>query len=37
MGSIQCNMEFGYELSICSGTTENLDRLGRSQDLPDTN
>jgi hypothetical protein len=24
MGSMQCNMEFGYQLSICSGTTENL-------------
>jgi hypothetical protein len=23
MGSMQCNMEFGYQLSICSGTKEN--------------
>jgi hypothetical protein len=40
MGSMQCNVEFGYQLSICSGTKENngnLDRVGRSQDLPDTN
>jgi hypothetical protein len=36
-GSIQCNVEFGYQLSICSGTKENSDRVGRSQDLPDTN
>jgi hypothetical protein len=35
MGSIQCNVEFGYQLNICSGTKENLDRVGRSQDLPD--
>jgi hypothetical protein len=34
MGSMQCNVEFGYQLSICSGTKENLDRVGRSQDLP---
>jgi hypothetical protein len=33
-GSMQCNVEFGYQLSICSGTKENLDRVGRSQDLP---
>jgi hypothetical protein len=37
MRSMQCNVEFGYQLSICSGTTENLDRVGRSQDLPDAN
>jgi hypothetical protein len=23
MGSMQCNVEFGYRLSICSGTKEN--------------
>jgi hypothetical protein len=34
---MQCNVEFGYELSICSGTKENLDRVGRSQDLPEAN
>jgi hypothetical protein len=34
MGSMQCNVEFGYQLSICSGTKENLDQVGRSQDLP---
>jgi hypothetical protein len=27
MGSMQCNVEFGYQFSICSGTTENLDRV----------
>jgi hypothetical protein len=40
MGSMQCNMEFGYQLSIYSGTkktTKYLDRVGRSQDLPDAN
>jgi hypothetical protein len=40
MWSMQCNVEFEYQLSICSGTketTENLDRIGRSQDLPDAN
>jgi hypothetical protein len=37
MGSMQCNVEFGCQLSICSGTKENLDRVGRSQDLPDAN
>jgi hypothetical protein len=37
MRSMQCNVEFGYQLSICSGTKENLDRVGRSQDLPDAN
>jgi hypothetical protein len=40
MKSMQYNVEFGYHLSICSGakkTTENLDRDGWSQDLPDAN
>jgi hypothetical protein len=37
LGGLQCNVEFGYQLSICSGTEENLDRVGRSQDLPDAN
>jgi hypothetical protein len=36
MGSMQCNMEFGYQLSICSGTKENPDRFGWSQDHLDT-
>jgi hypothetical protein len=35
MGSMQCKVEFGYQLSICSGTKENLDRVGRSQELQD--
>jgi hypothetical protein len=35
MWSIQCNVEFGYQLSICSETKKNLDRVGRWQDLPD--
>jgi hypothetical protein len=26
MGSIQCNVEFGYQLSICSGTKENHEK-----------
>jgi hypothetical protein len=26
-----------YQLSICSGTEENLDRVGWEQDLPDAN
>jgi hypothetical protein len=34
MGSMQCNVEFGYQLSFCSGTKEKLDLVGRSQDLP---
>jgi hypothetical protein len=34
MGSMLFNMEFGYELSFCSGTKENLDRISRSQELP---
>jgi hypothetical protein len=37
MGSMQCNVEFGYQLSICSGTKENLDRVGLSQELPEAN
>jgi hypothetical protein len=37
MGSMQCNVEFEYKLSICSGTKKNLDRVGGSQDLPDAN
>jgi hypothetical protein len=28
MGSMQCNVEFGYQLSICSRTKENPDRVG---------
>jgi hypothetical protein len=28
---MQCNMEFGYLLSICSGTNKNLDRVGLSR------
>jgi hypothetical protein len=42
-GSIQTmkyNLKFCYQLSICSRTTkttETLDRVGRSQNLPDTN
>jgi hypothetical protein len=27
MGSLQCNMEFGYQLSICFGTKENHGKL----------
>jgi hypothetical protein len=37
MGNMQCNVEFGYQLSICSGTTKNLDRVGRSHDFLDAN
>jgi hypothetical protein len=40
MGNVQCNVEFGYQFSICSltkVTTENLDRAGRSRDLLDAN
>jgi hypothetical protein len=37
MGNMQCNVEFGYQLGICSGTKENLDGVGWSQDLPDAN
>jgi hypothetical protein len=35
---MQCNVEFGYQLSICSDikeTTEKLDPVGRSQDFLD--
>jgi hypothetical protein len=37
MGSMQCNVEFGYQLSICCRNKENhnLDRVGRSQELPE--
>jgi hypothetical protein len=28
MRSMQCNVEFGYQLSIRSRTKENLDRVG---------
>jgi hypothetical protein len=34
---MQCNVEFGYQLSICSRareTAENLDRVGWSQKIP---
>jgi hypothetical protein len=31
----QCKVEFGYQLSICSRTKENLDLVGRSEDFPD--
>jgi hypothetical protein len=34
---MQCYVEFGYQLDICSGTAENPDRAGRSQDLPALN
>jgi hypothetical protein len=40
MRSTQCIVEFRYQLSICfwtRKTTENLDRVGWSQDLPDAN
>jgi hypothetical protein len=40
MWSMQCNVEFGYQLSICSGTkkaTQNFDWVARPQDLPDAN
>jgi hypothetical protein len=30
-------VEFGYQLIICSETKENLDLVGRSQDLLDAN
>jgi hypothetical protein len=36
VGGMQCNVEFGYRLSICSRTGKshgNLDRVGQSQDL----
>jgi hypothetical protein len=32
---MQCNVGSGYQLSICSGNKENLNWVGRSQDLPD--
>ena len=38
MTSIQCNVEFRYKFSTIPGprnTTERLDRVNRSQDLPD--
>jgi hypothetical protein len=34
LGGLQCNVQFGYQLSSCSGTK---DRVGRTQDLPDAN
>jgi hypothetical protein len=37
MRSVQCRVDFGYQLSICSRTkenSENFDRSSRSQDLP---
>jgi hypothetical protein len=37
MESMLCNVEFEYQLSICSGTKENLDRVGRSQDHSESN
>jgi hypothetical protein len=37
MWSMQCNVEFGYQLCICFWTMENLDLVGRSQGLPDAN
>jgi hypothetical protein len=40
MRSMQCNVEFGTNSAFALGprkTTENLDRVGRSQDLPDAN
>jgi translation initiation factor IF-1 len=33
MGSMQCNVEFGYQLSICSGTKENHGKLYGTQYL----
>jgi hypothetical protein len=41
-GGLQCNVEFeNYELNFFAPglrkTTKNLDRVGRSQDLPDAN
>jgi hypothetical protein len=38
MRGIQCNVEFGHQSAFALGprtTTENLDRVGRSQELPD--
>jgi hypothetical protein len=40
MGRLQCNVKFGYQLSIALGpkkTMENLNRVGQSHDLPDAN
>jgi hypothetical protein len=37
MGSMQCNVEFGYQLSICSGTKENHGHPWSSWDLLDAN
>jgi hypothetical protein len=36
MVSMKCNVEFAFALGPRK-TTENLDRVGRSQDLPDAN
>jgi hypothetical protein len=33
MGSKQCNVEFGYQLSICSGTKENSVALVRERTI----
>jgi hypothetical protein len=33
MRSMQCHVEFGYQLSIRSGTTENLNRVGEKENL----
>jgi hypothetical protein len=35
--SMQCSVDFGYQLFVVAPkkTMENLDRVGRSQDLPD--
>jgi hypothetical protein len=38
MGSMQCNVELSTNSAFALGswkTTENLDRVGRLQDLPD--
>jgi hypothetical protein len=40
MGCIQCNVNLGTNSASALGprkSTENLDRVGRSQDLPDGN
>jgi hypothetical protein len=34
---MQYSVELGYQLSICSVTKENLDGVGRLQDLPEVN
>jgi hypothetical protein len=39
MSSMQCNVEFGYQLRIFSRTGKNYGKrslVGRSQDLPNT-